>query len=148
MNMIHKIRNHKIYRILVNRETIAYAIAGVMTTVVNFISYELMYRLGFSNLNANWIAWLIAVTFAYIVNKWSVFRSKSESVKAETWKVIKFYGARLVSLGVEQLGIYILIERLDIYRWVVKGGLSIIVIILNYIFSKLYIFHKTKEPVK
>ncbi len=148
MNMIHKIRNHKMYRILVNRETIAYAIAGVMTTVVNFISYELMYRLGFSNLNANWIAWLIAVTFAYIVNKWSVFRSKSESVKAETWKVIKFYGARLVSLGVEQLGIYILIERLDIYRWVVKGGLSIIVIILNYIFSKLYIFHKTKGPVK
>lgn len=144
-NLIRKITNHKIYRLLVNRETITYAIAGVMTTVVNFVSYEIMYRLNFSNLNANWIAWVIAVTFAYIVNKWSVFRSKSETAKAETFKILKFYGARLVSLGVEQLGIYIFIEQLGVYRWIVKGGLSVIVIILNYIFSKLYIFNKKKE---
>ncbi len=144
MNLIRKLMNHKIYRVLVNRETITYAIAGVMTTIVNFVSYEFMYRLGFTNLNANWIAWVIAVTFAYVVNKWSVFRSKSESAKDETWKVLKFYAARLVSLGVEQLGIYIFIEQLGIYRWIVKVGLSVIVIILNYIFSKLYIFNKKR----
>ncbi len=145
MNIIRRLRNHKIYRMLVNRETITYAIAGIMTTVVNFVSYEIMFRLSFSNLNANWIAWVIAVTFAYIVNKWSVFRSKSETAKDETFKILKFYGARLVSLGVEQLGIYIFIEQLGIYRWIVKGGLSVIVIILNYIFSKLFIFHQNKN---
>lgn len=144
-NLIRRIIEHKLYRMLVNRETITYAIAGVMTTVVNFVSYEIMFRLNFSNLNANWIAWVIAVTFAYIVNKWSVFRSKSETARAETFKVLKFYGARLVSLGVEQLGIYIFIEQLGIYRWIVKGGLSVIVIILNYIFSKLYIFNQNKD---
>jgi putative flippase GtrA len=88
------------------------------------------------------MAWVIAVTFAYIVNKWSVFRSRSSSAKDELTKMGKFYGARLVTLGVEQLGMYIFIERLGIYRWLVKGGLAVIVIILNYIFSKLYIFKK------
>ncbi len=141
-NLIRRMMDNRIYKMLVNRETITYAIAGVMTTIVNFISYEIMYRLAFSNLNANWIAWVIAVTFAYVVNKWGVFRSKSKTAKDETLKLLKFYGARLVSLGVEQLGIYIFIEQLGIYRWIVKGCLSVIVIILNYIFSKLYIFRK------
>lgn len=141
-NLIRRIMKSRIYRMLVNRETISYAIAGVMTTLVNFLSYEVMYRLHFSNLNANWIAWVIAVTFAYLANKWSVFRSRSETAKAETFKVLKFYGARLVTLGVEQLGIYIFIEQMGIYRWIVKGGLSVLVIVLNYIFSKLYIFQK------
>ncbi len=143
--LIRKVQNHIIYRKLVNRETISYAIAGVMTTAVNFVSYEILYRLNFSNLTANWMAWVIAVTFAYIVNKRSVFRSKSDTVRDETLKIVKFYGARLVSLGVEQLGMYIFVERLQVYRWIVKAGLSVVVIILNYIFSKLYIFNQKKD---
>lgn len=129
-----------------NRETITYAIAGGLTTLVNFLSYEGLYRIGFSNLTSNWMAWVIAVTFAYIVNKWNVFRSKSDTVKAEASKVIKFFGARLITLGVEQLGMYIFVERIGIHRWIIKVALSVIVIILNYIFSKLYIFNsKTRK---
>lgn len=127
---------------IVNRETIAYAIAGVLTTLVNFISYESFYRLGLSNLKANAIAWLVAVTFAYIVNKRNVFLSKSENVKDEIMKVSKFFGARLVTLGIEQLGIFIFIDGMGIYRWIVKATLAIFVIIINYIFSKLCIFNK------
>lgn len=126
---------------IINRETITYAIAGGCTTLVNFISYEGIFRLGASNLTANWIAWVIAVTFAYIVNKWNVFRSKSQSAMDETVKVIKFFAARLVTLGIEQLGMYIFVERIGIYRWIIKASLSVIVIILNYIFSKLCIFN-------
>lgn len=137
-----KIRNHSLYKKLVNRETISYGIFGILTTLVNLVSYEGLYRLGMSNLTANWMAWVIAVTFAYIVNKWSIFRSRSNSAKAEIGKMGKFYGARLVSLGVEQLGMFIFVEKLGIYRWLIKGALSIIVIILNYLFSKLYIFKK------
>lgn len=132
----------ELYSKLFNRETITYAIAGVMTTLVNFASYEALFRTGFDNLTANWIAWVIAVTFAYVVNKTKVFQSKSSSVKDEAAKITKFYGARLVSLGVEQLGMYLFVERLGIYRWFVKASLSVIVIIVNYIFSKLYIFNK------
>ena len=88
------------------------------------------------------MAWIVAVTFAYIVNKVSVFQSKSTTGKEEMIKIVKFYGARLVTLGIEQMGLYIFVENLGIYRWLVKASLSIVVIILNYLFSKLYIFRK------
>ena len=140
--LLNKLKAHTLYKKLVNRETITYVIFGVLTTIVNFISYEGLYRLGLSNMTANWMAWVIAVTFAYIVNKWSVFRSRSSNIKEELAKMAKFYGARLLSLGVEQLGMWVLVETLGFHRWLVKGALSIIVIVLNYIFSKLYIFKK------
>jgi len=134
-----------LFKKIVNRETITYVIAGVLTTIINFISYEGLYRLGIPNLTANAIAWVIAVTFAYIVNKKNVFVSKSDTIKDETVKITKFYGARIVTLVVEQLGMYIFIERLGFYRLLVKAALAVIVIILNYIFSKIYIFNKKQE---
>lgn len=125
---------------IVNRETIAYIIAGVLTTIVNFISYESLYRLGLTNLTANAIAWVIAVTFAYFVNKKQVFLSKSKSVSDEAIKMSKFFGARLITLGVEQVGMYIFIDVLGFYRLAVKAGIAVIVIVLNYLFSKIFIF--------
>ena len=135
----------KLWKKVVNRETIAYTIAGVLTTIVNFISYEGLYRLGLSNLTANGIAWVVAVVFAYIVNKRKVFLSKSDSVADEATKLTKFFGARLVTLVVEQSGMFIFINLLGLYRWIVKAGLAVIVIILNYLFSKLYIFNDKKK---
>lgn len=132
----------KLIKKVVNRETITYIIAGVLTTIVNFISYESLYRLGFKNLTANAIAWVIAVTFAYIMNKKQVFLSKSKSIHDEARKVSKFFGARLITLGVEQLGMYIFIDVLGFYRLLVKAIIAVIVIILNYIFSKIFIFNK------
>jgi putative flippase GtrA len=129
---------------VVNRETIAYAVAGVLTTIVNFVSYEGLYRIGVPNLTSNALAWVIAVTFAYLVNKINVFQSKSDTVRDEASKITKFYGARLVSLGVEQLGMFLFVDLLGYYRLLVKASLAIIVIILNYIFSKLFIFNKKK----
>lgn len=134
-----------LYKKIINRETITYGIAGVLTTIVNFASYEGMYRLGVPNLTANAIAWVIAVAFAYVVNKKNVFLSKSDTVKDEASKLTKFFGARLVTLAVEQLGMYIFINRLGFYRLLVKACLAVIVIILNYIFSKLYIFNEKSE---
>lgn len=141
---------HKLMKKLVNRETIAYIIAGVLTTLVNWISYEGFYRLMTVgdhrppnvNLNANAIAWVIAVTFAYEVNKRNVFLSKSDSILEELIKIAKFYAARLVTLGIEQLGIYIFIERMGIFRWYVKAPLAVFVVVINYIFSKCCIFIK------
>jgi putative flippase GtrA len=132
----------KLMKIAFSREFIAYGIAGGLTTIVNFASYEGLYRLGLTNLWANAVAWLIAVTFAYIVNKKGVFLSKSDSAKEEATKLTKFFGARLITLGVEQIGMLIFVEWFGFYRLLVKACLAVIVIILNYIFSKLYIFHK------
>ncbi len=127
---------------VVNRETIAYIIAGVLTTIVNFISYESLYRLGLKNLTANAIAWVIAVIFAYIVNKKQVFLSKSNNVNDEARKVSKFFGARLITLVVEQVGMYIFIDVLGFYRLFVKAVIAVIVTILNYVLSKIFVFNK------
>ncbi len=140
-----KVKIQKLWQVLVNRETITYIIAGVLTTIVNFVSYEGLYRLGLSNLWANGWAWVIAVTFAYIVNKRNVFQSKSASIKEEAAKFSKFVGARIVTLVIEQAGMYIFVDRLGFYRLLVKACLAVIVIILNYLFSKLYIFRGNRE---
>lgn len=133
------------YHKVINRETIAYIIAGVLTTTVNFISYESLYQLGLPNLTANAWAWVIAVTFAYIANKKGVFRSKSTGLLNELSKIVMFFAARLITLGVEQLGMYYFIDYLEFPRLMVKASLAVIIIILNYIFSKLYIFKKYKN---
>ncbi len=129
---------------VVNRETIAYLIAGILTTIVNFISYESLYRLGFKNLTANAIAWVVAVTFAYIANKKQVFQSKSNNVNDEARKVSKFFGARLITLVVEQVGMFIFIDVLGFYRLFVKAVIAVIVTILNYILSKIFVFNRNK----
>ena len=138
---ILKVKCKKLASKLVNRETITYVIAGVLTTAVNFLSYLGLYYIGISDLNSNAIAWFIAVVFAYIVNKRNVFLSKSSSITDEIFKIIKFFGSRVVTLGVEQLGMYLFIYQLGFYHLAVKAFLAVIVIILNYIFSKLFIFY-------
>jgi putative flippase GtrA len=133
---------------IVNRETITYVIAGVLTTIVNFASYEGLYRLGVENLTANALAWVIAVIFAYIVNKRSVFQSRSQSVKDEAAKVSKFFGARIVTLLIEQTGMLLFTEVIHFDRLLVKACLAVIVIVLNYVFSKLFIFQKNAGHVQ
>lgn len=130
---------------LINRETITYMIAGGLTTAVNFISYESLYQIGLPNLTANAWAWVIAVTFAYIVNKKSVFRAKSSGILEELLNIAKFFAARLVTLGIEQSGMYYFVEKLGLHRLMVKASLAVIVIVLNYIFSKVFIFGKSQN---
>ena len=134
-----------LFKKVVNRETITYAVAGVMTTIVNFTSYEGLFRLGVPNLTANALAWFIAVTFAYIVNKINVFRSRSTGMKDEASKITKFFGARVITLLVEQSGMFIFTELMNFPRLLVKACLAVIVIVLNYLFSKLYIFNQAEK---
>lgn len=138
----------KLIKKIINRETIAYVLGGALTTFINFITYEAFYRLGLTNLASNAVAWVVAVALAYLVNKWNVFHSKSKNSKDEALKVIKFFGARALTLGIEQLGLYVFVELMGIYRWIIKGSLSIIVIVLNYVFSKFYIFRSQKNRTK
>lgn len=133
-----------LWKRVVNRETITYGIAGVLTTLVNIYSYYLFCNiLGIKNLIANAIAWIVAVVFAYIVNDIWVFQSKVEGLRKEVLKIAKFFGARIVSFLVEEAGLYVFVDVLHWNNLIVKAGLAVVVIILNYLFSKLYIFNKT-----
>lgn len=133
----------KLWNLFVNRETITYGIAGVSTTVVNFIAYHVFCNMmGIPNLIANAIAWVIAVVFAYVVNARWVFQDKQEDAVSESKKIAKFFGARVVTFGVEEVGMFVLVDLLQGPNMIMKAVVAVLVIILNYIFSKLFVFKK------
>lgn len=153
------------------RELILYVVFGVLTTLVNFVVYfPIYYALGSgwevrlfglvaikSYALASVISWLAAVAFAYVTNKLLVFGSKSWEKKLVVREVLSFYGARLFSLGVELLGLYLMNDLMGFgrFNWTAVGHeingedvskllMQFVVIVLNYVFSKLWIFAKTK----
>lgn len=130
----------------VNRETIVYAIAGLLTTAVNMATYYILcYWVVMDHLVANMIAWVVAVTFAYFINAGWVFRDKKSTVKEEMSKMVKFFLARLFSLGIEEGGLFLFVNLLSFNNMAVKAGLAVIVIVINYIWSKFYVFNKSQN---
>lgn len=142
-------------------EIFSYLFFGVCTTVVNIVVFQLCCSaLGIHALISNVIAWIFAVAFAYITNRIFVFRSNENSLTGIAREVGSFVAARLFSLLVDELIIwlmvdvmgYIAIERLlaDILDCPLKDAKSlfaklcsnVVVVILNYILSKLIIFKK------
>lgn len=132
------------------KEIIMYLIFGVGTTAVNWVIYTVLVAFGnVVNLTlANIIAWVGAVAFAYITNKLWVFESKSWSPKV-VWKELgMFLGARIFS-GIFEIGLFPVLVWLGMNQAIfgVEGMLakvviSVWVIVLNYIFSKLLVFKK------
>ena len=125
------------------RELISYLFFGVLTTAVNFIVYLPVYNiLGLSASVSNMIAWVVAVVFAYFVNKIYVFRSLDWSRKTVIPELTKFVAARVLS-GVLETGI--LLVTVDILGWngnIWKFVTQVLVVISNYVFSKLIVFRK------
>lgn len=101
---------------------------------------------------ANAVAFVAAVAFAYITNKLFVFESKSWSGKVLLRELPAFVGARLLSFGLEELGLlicmWIQVEQYSLFGLngilVAKVVLSLVVVVLNYFFSKCFIFKKSK----
>ena len=125
------------------RELISYLFFGVLTTAVNFIVYLPVYNiLGLSASVSKMIAWVVAVVFAYFVNKIYVFRSLDWSRKTVIPELTKFVAARVLS-GVLETGI--LLVTVDILGWngnIWKFVTQVLVVISNYVFSKLIVFRK------
>lgn len=129
-----------------HQEGMRYLIFGALSTVVNIVSYALLYYLfHISNAVSNILAWIIAATFAYITNKLYVFDSKVNNKKELLKEIVYFYGCRLFTLAIDE-GIMIL--AVDRFKWngiLMKIVANIIVIILNFIFSKILIFRKQEK---
>ena len=133
------------------KEIIMYLIFGVLTTVVSLVSYSLFVELlpiGITVASA--FSWVIAVSFAFITNKLFVFESRSREVKTVLREALSFFAARIVS-GVVEIFLPELLFSigLDFSLFGVKGLVAklivnIIVIIMNYIFSKLFVFKKSR----
>lgn len=133
----------KLWDIFMTREVITYLISGVLTTIVNWVLYWLIVeKLGMEELSGNALDWVLTVAFAYAINAFWVFESKFTNWSAERRKILKFYAARLLTFVIEEGGILIFVKQLKFNGLVIKAVLAVIVIILNYVFSKLFVFLK------
>ena len=128
---------------IINTQTILYVIFGILTTMVNLISYYFFSNIMSINyLISNMISWIISVLFAYITNKFYVFNSKDTSKDIIIKEFIKFVNCRLTSGIIEMILLFLLVDMLAVNDIISKLVIGVIVVILNFIFSKLFVFKK------
>lgn len=135
-----------------NRETISYLFFGVLTTIVSIGSYAFVRYLTGEAMSeavgimaANLISWVLAVAFAYITNKLFVFRAMSFNARVLIKEIAAFVGARLFSLGFEMLWLMITSVVLGFDDRICKILGQFAIVIMNYIFSKLFIFKNNNK---
>lgn len=123
-----------------------YLVFGVLTTAINVGTYHLCYEIwGAPNVPSNIVAWVLAVAVAYITNKLWVFNSKSfapEILLPELWK---FVSCRLATGGMDLFIMWVGVDILQGPATSLKIASNVLVIILNYIASKLLIFKRTSR---
>ena len=122
------------------REVLMYLLFGGLTTLVNILSFFILRKLSVGVYVSNLIAWVVAVLFAFITNKLFVFESKDKSKSGK--ELISFFGFRILSLGVDMGAMYLLLQVINTGEVFAKIIANVLVIILNYIFSKLFVFKK------
>ncbi|HBG4188296.1 GtrA family protein [Clostridioides difficile] len=128
-----------------HKETILYLFFGAFTTLVNIVSYLFFTRvILFNFIVANALAWILAVLFAYVTNKFFVFESKRIEIRFVFKEFLSFVSFRLLSGVVEMLIMYVMIDLLFVNDIIVKAFTNIVVIVLNYFFSKMIIFKNKK----
>ena len=127
------------------KEGLLYLFFGGCTTLINIISFVIFRQFKLGVDVSNIIAWLIAVIFAFITNKLFVFDSKNTDRKTVMKETISFLIARVISLGIDTGLLHLMIDFMKIHEVIAKVISNIVVIIVNYIFSKLFIFKKEKK---
>lgn len=126
-----------------HKETILYLFFGAFTTLVNIVSYLFFTRvILFNFMVANALAWILAVLFAYVTNKFFVFESRRVELKFLFKEFLSFVSFRLLSGIIEMFIMYVMIDLLFVNDVITKVFSNTIIIILNYLFSKQLIFKK------
>ncbi len=127
------------------KEVILYLVFGGLTTLVNIVSYAVFVRISNMGTVAGTSgAWLVSVIFAYITNKMFVFESKTDTFDLLVKECVSFFGCRLTTGFMDVAIMYFSVDLLHFNDIVMKIISNVLVVILNYIFSKLFIFKKEK----
>lgn len=130
---------------LANREAILYIVFGVLTTLVDWVSYTVFWSMGMDYRVSTALSWAAAVLFAFVTNKLFVFRS-FEMRLPYLWKEFTAFVACRLTTGVLTLvGMMIMVDWLHLNEFVGKFLVSVMSLILNYVFSKLFIFKKRSD---
>lgn len=132
----------KIWKKFANREAVLYFIFGVLTTLVDWVSYTVFWALGMDYRVSTALSWAAAVLFAFVTNKFFVFRSFNMR-PVYLWKEFtSFVACRLTTGVLTMLGMVIMVDILHWHEFVGKFMVSAMSLVLNYVFSKLFIFKK------
>ena len=145
---------------LLQYEIVSYLVFGVLTTVVNFVTYMILGIFAGENYEArvhfsigtfdfqliilmNGIAWVASVLFAFVTNKLFVFESSSRKASVLIKEILSFFGARVISfLLFEELLFILLVNILSLKDLIAKLAVAVFVVIFNFVASKLVIFRK------
>ena len=126
-----------------HREVLLYLIFGGLTTLVSMLSFWLCYDLlGVHELIANVVSWICAVSFAYFTNARWVFESRPATRRDRLREIVSFFAGRLATLGVEELILLVFATWLGFDGLIVKLVAQVVVVVLNYVVSKLFVFRK------
>lgn len=127
------------------KEVILYLIFGVLTTLVNLVSFYVLSKLvGWEENLSNFIAIVLAVLFAYVTNKNFVFHSEAKNKKEKFEEFCKFIAGRAVTMVVEFVGCWILFKT-AIPEMISKLAVTVIVVVLNFFISKFFAFKPKKN---
>ncbi len=121
-----------------HKEVLMYLFFGAVTTAVSILSFALFERVGLDELVANILSWIISVFVAFVTNTLWVFEDTLK--KNFVTKIFKFYTARVSTLIIEELLLFVFIKLLFFNSLAVKSVAQIVVIVLNYVISKLFVF--------
>lgn len=128
------------------KDVIPYLFFGVCTTVVNVVAYWVAaHPFHWEVMPSTIFAWVLAVLFAYVTNRKWVFHSSANGSKEILKEILSFFSCRLATGIVDWLCMFIFVDVLKLNDLIIKVIANIIVIILNYIASKLIIFKKNKQ---
>lgn len=130
-------------------EILRFALGGVLTTAVNFLVYIPAFYLLFSpalgetfgSVVANLLAWVLAVLFAFFINKHLVFKSKTDTRRGFLAQLFTFYATRAASGALEIL-LPALLIYLGMNNLLAKIAVSVLILVTNYFTSKFLAFRK------
>ena len=124
-----------------HKEVLLYLLFGGLTTVVSIASFALLTSgLGMNELVANVISWILSVLFAYVTNRTWVFAAKADTKAGIAREIASFFGGRIATLLVEEAILAVFITWLGFAALPVKIAAQIVVIVLNYVISKFFVF--------
>ncbi len=127
-------------------DILRYIFIGGCTTMVNLVSYYLLRTFTAINMNvANTISIILAILFAYVTNATLVFQSDAKGFHARFSEFVKFISARVATMVLEIGGVWFMADVIKMNDYIAKFIIQFIVLVVNYIFSKFFVFVKGKN---
>jgi putative flippase GtrA len=132
---------------ILTRELILYGVFGLLTSALNIGLFKALLIAGMDYRFSNLITLIVVKLTAYAVNKVFVFRSPSESLSHLGLEFLRYTVTRGSTMLIDYFGLILLVDVLSVSKMAGKISLTILVVVLNYIFGKLIVFRKaTPKP--